>query len=128
MSMTKEQRFDELLVAKIIAAAESSGAMVESGHMSFGVYSNDGQFKPDGPVCAIGAGVLYRSVNIKKYPMVSDAFAAIHRVNRTYACGVSDGFEGAYGSVDGNHYVDNANHARGYAVGEAVRAAFEDVS
>lgn len=126
--MTKEQEFDERLVAKIIAAAESSGALIRpapSRHeMRFGVGVKNEHYVADGPVCAIGAGVLYRGVS-QSLDLPDEDFMKMHRVSYAYVCGVSDGFECDSGTIE-YIYRGGADYARGVAVGEAVRAYAED--
>lgn len=121
--MTDEQAFDEELIAKIIAAAESRGVKVKPGNRwGFGANASAGvTYKPcdpQGPVCAIGAGLLYADVVATGYGNWCEDFATTHGVSRDYARGVSAGFE----EFDAAGYDE-----RGVAVGEAVRAAFEDV-
>lgn len=123
--LTKPQLKDEQVLAAIIAGGVSSGRKVMpalrrgcASDNGFGVRLGD---EPQGPCCAVGAGVLYGGYTEVHCPRT--VFADVHGVSIYYASGVSDGFEdiGLY-----EHTLrdkgDGAlrDYERGLAVGQAV--------
>lgn len=120
------------LIARIIAAAESHGVNVDTRVGGYGVQLAPGGYipnKPQGPVCAVGAGVLYRSVKTDGRCDPLAAFSSSHAVSIEYAIGVSDGFESDSDATVGDErddLFDDCDYHLGWAVGEAVRAYFED--
>ena len=69
-----------------------------------------------GPVCAVGAGVLFAGIDRTNRP-VRD-FTLAHSVSTYYALGVSDGFEQSL--TRGVLTYGIADYTRGVAVGEAA--------
>jgi hypothetical protein len=119
---------DELILAAIIAGGMASGREVrpalfarrpsQAGHRNgFGVQLED---EPDGPCCAVGAGVLFSGVT-----EADDAlrcFAVSHDVSYLYAQCVSSGFENDSWaqSPPMGHESESDDFARGLSVGSAA--------
>ena len=116
---------DELIIAKILSVPHTLGRSIASG--------NGFNISPESPYpsCAVGAGVLYAGLGCEDYSDALQLFAKAHNVTRTYAAGVSDGFEtnleGRILCVRYSAFNDvietSEDYKRGFAVGAAVRAA-----
>ena len=119
LERTPEQiRQDENILAMIIAGAIIAErevlphfdrrTEVLHGHC----YGDD----PDGPCCAVGAGLLYVGVKIESdhAPLVD--FANMYGVSAEYARWVSHGFEG----VSEPAWKMTQTQQRGFAVGRAA--------
>lgn len=124
---------DEEIVAEILAAAVLFGRPLEA-RMHFGIDPGD-----EGPMCAVGAGVLYRALDRGDLHRSNaiDLFAEYYNVTRTTAVGVSDGFEFPSRYRDGEwtreslfdgHKYRGSGYERGWAIGAAVRSAIEGAS
>lgn len=71
----------------------------------------------EGPVCAVGAGILFKTSGAPTDSGSSlKRFAEFYGVSWEYACGVSHGFEQMHDS-------EGEDARRGYVVGAAVRDA-----
>lgn len=115
--------YDEQILAAIIAGAKASGRAVGpafshdgvSGHLNgFGV----GPLRSaSGPVCAVGAGVLYAGIPASDSQDACAAFAKHYGCSEGYAAAVSYGFE----TTHGNDYSEtDKEYLRGFAVGQAA--------
>ncbi len=132
--MTEEQIFDELMVAKIIAAAESTGSVVQRGAWGPELGA-DGPIPADGPCCAVGAGCLYRPLSRAEIRATMHAanhrrvfgpalLAVVHGVSLAYGQGISEGFEvrGCATHIETFWYrpSDHPDYIRGVTVGLVV--------
>lgn len=127
MRPTKEQLQDEMILAAIIAGGMASGREVLPSLSYRGtrdnenVYGVDADDDPQGPCCAVGAGVLFHGVLVVDEPI--ESFAKMHGVSIDYAIGVSDGFE-ADRSYD--HRGETDDYDRGVSVGNAAFEFFTE--
>ena len=81
---------DELLVAKILTSAEAARYKLRPGEV-FGITGHTGQ------CCALGAGILFAGIDSEEFMLNNmDAvgvFAKKYKVSRSFAHGVTNGFE-----------------------------------
>jgi uncharacterized membrane protein len=116
MTLTPEQiEQDELILAAIIAGGMASGRRVApslSGYRAEQVGHGQGYgvSTATGPMCAVGAGVLFAGITCTQRD-ANEAFAEVHGVTYEYASAVSGAFEGA---------DDVSADRRGHAVGSAA--------
>lgn len=120
--LTKKQRLeDEMILAAIIAGGMASGREVrpsvarrpgQPGHDNgYGVHLTD---DPQGPCCAVGAGLLFAGVVNPDY--APSEFSKAFGVSTGYGSAVSWGFE--YREVlEGD---ETTEHSRGVNVGAAA--------
>lgn len=123
---------DEEIVGHILAAA-GAGLKVERTACS-ATYSRSGfaSNEPDGPCCAIGAGLLYAGIERDQlHTDTCETFAKKYGVSLACAIGISDGFEDRVGctySYEKHHITNlcaNKGYVRGFAIGNAVAEALE---
>ncbi len=115
---------DELIIASILAGGQERPLKAQS---CYGLgYSGSADREPEGPVCAVSAGILFKGVETHADPLT--AFHELYGVSHEVASGVSAGFETGADGIDGwcapPHVV--ADRARGWAIGAAVRSAIEE--
>lgn len=121
--LTKKQREqDELVLAEIVQNAAARPDMVvlpAVGHDDVVGSMNGfgtGPGRIDGPVCAVGAGLLFAGVPLREIRNPIHSFAKHYGVPTQYALYVSNGFEGRIK----NRYSPSTDEARGMAVGVAA--------
>ena len=110
---------DERILAEIIAWAEGHPNTVRPRTGQW-LQLRDGQVDPDGPCCAVGAGLLYRGIDAREYLASSsgtEIFARKYGVSEAFAQGVDNGFEDR--TLFGSNRTDD--YARGLSVGIAAR-------
>ncbi len=117
--MTDEQAFDEQVIAKILCGSHRTPA-VRLRPGEWGVsYLSETDIQRVGPVCAVGAGILYVGLDGRRSP--AGHFADEFGVSMLYVRGVSDGFDSEYCPLP-----SEPDYLRGYAVGAAVRDSMGD--
>lgn len=124
LKLTKaEQEQDELLLAALIAGAETnSNYNVQPGGTYLsppGVYNG---VDYSGHACAVGAGILYSGIDLNSstYRLQSSRgiFVELYQTSWDMALGISNGFECPNWDVDQDNSKD---YLRGYQIGAAVR-------
>jgi hypothetical protein len=124
-----ERQQDEMIIAKIISAAATSGRAMRPAYSNLErpeqVGTNAGfmSYDHDGPACAVGMGCIFGGIVDRNLPPGRDwvdLFAEFHGVSDVYASAVSDGFEGHSFGVDTYNQYRTRDFARGYAVGVAL--------
>jgi hypothetical protein len=125
---TKEEiAKDDYILGVLMAAHETSHRLVlpSKSDRGWGVGSGHGYISADedGPVCAVGAGLIYAGLGLWDLYQTSapSVFGDTYDVPYAYADGVSDGYEGSLSIRD----FGSLHHAylRGYAVGDAFFGA-----
>lgn len=130
----QEREHDEQIIAAILAQATEKDR----------VRIKPGLFQRHYPVgsparsvdvircCAVGAGLLYRGVDIShRHVDALEMFADLYEIPYNCAEGVSDGFEGSIGTTNGqDSWMDRVDdgeideqdydYMRGWAIGAAI--------
>lgn len=113
---------DELVLAAILAGGHTSGRKIQPHNSRQGVRGSGNLFgitsssDSEGPVCAVGAGVIYSGLPCVDVVGPTRTFAEAYGVSPGYADGVSHGFERAVFDAD-------SDLGRGSEVGNAAFVA-----